>query len=59
MRKVFWCHILSFRHSLTFDMQHDIGLKKLNFGLSTPRVRRGSAGKIFATIKLHFVIPFK
>ena len=41
-------------------MQHDIVLKKLKFDLLTPRVRgdgqRGwSAGKIIATILLHFI----
>ena len=41
-------------------MQHDIVMKKLYFDLLTPRMRGegGSAGKIFATILLHFVIPF-
>ena len=41
-------------------MQHDIVLKKLNFDLLTTRVRKGGgvpAGKIFATLLLHFVIP--
>ena len=43
-------------------MLHDIVLKKLNFDLLTPRVKGGggggSAGKIFGTLLLHFVIPF-
>ena len=40
-------------------MQHDIVLKKLDFDLLTPRSEGGgSTGKIFATILLHFVIPF-
>ena len=40
-------------------MQHDFVLKKLNFDLLAPRVRRGGgAGKIFATMMLHFEIPF-
>ena len=40
-------------------MQQDHDLKKLNFDLLTPRVEGvGSAGKIFATMLLHFVIPF-
>ena len=44
-------------------MQHDIVLKKLNFDLLTlsPRVvgegGGGSAGKTFANMLLHFVIP--
>ena len=37
-------------------MQHDHVLTKFNFDLLTPRLR-GSVGKIFATISLHFVIP--
>ena len=45
-------------------MLHDHVLKKLSFDLLTLGVRGGrggggeSAGKIFATILLHFVIPF-
>ena len=46
-------------------MQHDHVLKKLNFDRLTPRVRVGGgggggvyAGKIFATMLLHFVILF-
>ena len=37
-------------------MQHEIVLKKLNFDLLTPRVGWGVgvAGKIFATMLLHF-----
>ena len=46
-------------------MQHDHILKKLNFDLLTPRVKGGgggggvggSAGKIFANMLLHFMIP--
>ena len=38
-------------------MQHDHAQNKLNFYLLTPRVR-GSGGKIFDTIFLHFVISF-
>ena len=37
-------------------MQHDHVLKKLNFDLM-PRVREGSAVKIFTSMLLHFVIP--
>ena len=42
----------------TFPFDHV--LKQLNFDLliPTPRVVGGSAGKIFATMLLHFVIPF-
>ena len=36
--------------SLTFDMQHDIVLKKMNFDLLTPRVRRGLWAK--------YLLPF-
>ena len=46
-------------------MQHDLVLKKLNCDLLTPRVGGGggggvggSAGKIFATMLLYFVIQF-
>ena len=45
-------------------MQNDHFLKKLNYDLLTPSPRvagwggGGSAGIIFAIIKLHFVIPF-
>ena len=42
-------------------MQYDLGLKKLNFDLLTPSPRvvgEGGAAKIFATMLLHFVIPF-
>ena len=42
-------------------MQYDHVLKKFNFDLLIPRVGcggGGSAGKIFATMLLHFVIPF-
>ena len=39
-------------------MQYDHVLKKFNFDLLIPRVGWGSAGKIFATMLLHFVIPF-
>ena len=36
-----------------FDMQHDHVLKKLNYDLlGAPHGRRGSAGKIFATMLL-------
>ena len=45
-------------------MQHDHVQKNLNFDLLTPSPRvvgeggGGSAGKTFATLLLHFVIPF-
>ena len=43
-------------------MQHDHVLKKLNFDLLTPSPGWGrgwvSVGKMFATMLLHFVIPF-
>ena len=39
-------------------MQHDHGLKKLNFGLLTLRSGGESAGKIIAALMLYFVIPF-
>ena len=46
------------RDSLTFDIvQHDVVLKKRNFDLLNPRVRRGLRPKIFAIILLHFVLP--
>ena len=51
------------RDSLSFDMQHDIVLKKLNFDLLTAGVGGGGgddaefAGNIFATMLLHFMIP--
>ena len=40
-------------------MQHDHVLEMFNFDLSTPTAGPGvSAGKIFATMLLHLVIPF-
>ena len=44
-------------------MQHDHVLKKLNFDFLTPSPTvvgggEGSVGKIFATMLLHFLIPF-
>ena len=39
-------------------MQHDHVLKKCSFDILTQWVRGGSAGKIFATVLLHFLIPF-
>ena len=41
-------------------MQHYIVLKMLKLDLLTPRVRGGggSAGKIFATMLLHFICEF-
>ena len=49
-----------------FDMQHDHVLKTLNFDLLTPFTwlgvggwGKGSLDKVFATLLLHFVIPFK
>ena len=54
-----WCgqnicyHVVAFRDHVR---------KKMNFGRLTPSpmvfVAGGSAGKIFATMLLHFVIPF-
>ena len=56
-------HVAAFCDSLLIGMQHYLVLRKLKFDLLTPspRVvggRGGSAGKIFATMLLHFVIPF-
>ena len=56
-------HVAAFRDSIKLDMQHDYVLKKLNFDLLTRSgasvcVCGGSADKIFATMLLHFVIPF-
>ena len=39
-------------------MQHDNVLKKLTFDLLAGSGTWGSAGKIVATMLLHFVIPF-
>ena len=39
-------------------MQHNHVLKKCSFDILTQWVRGGSAGKIFATVLLHFLIPF-
>ena len=53
-------HVVTLRDSLQFDVQHDIDLKKFNFDLLTPRVRGGgggSAGEIFSTMLLYFLIP--
>ena len=53
-------HVVTLRDSLQFDMQHDIDLKKFNFDLLTPGVRGGgggSAGEIFSTMLLYFLIP--
>ena len=46
-------HVAAF--AIPFDMQHDNVLKKFNFNLLTPRALGGggSAGEIFATIRLH------
>ena len=64
-------HVAAFRDSISLDMQHDHVLKKLNFDLLTRSGASvcvcmcvcvcgggGSADKIFATMLLHFVIPF-
>ena len=44
-------HVAAF--AIPFDMQHDNVLKKFNFNLLTPRALGGSAGEIFATMRLH------
>ena len=44
--------------SFKFNLQHDHVLKKLTIDLLTCQRHVGSAGKIFATMLLHFVIPF-
>ena len=46
-------------HSLYLDMQHDYVPKKLNFDLliSSQILRRGSIGKIFATMFMHVSFP--
>ena len=56
-------HVATFRDSISLDMLHDHVLKKLNYDFLTPRAKGGrggllSAGKIFATMLLHCVIPF-
>ena len=40
-------------------MQHDILRKKLNFDILTPRVGRGTTGKRFATMLMHFLYSIK
>ena len=50
-------HVATFRDSKQFDMQHDNVLKMLNFNLWLIW-SGGSAGQKFATMLLHFVIPF-
>ena len=46
------------RYSITFEIQHDHVLKKLNFDLLTPMVGvGGSAGTIFATMLVYSLFP--
>ena len=59
-------HVTTFRDSIYFDMHHDHVLKKLNFDLFIPSPGSlgvcvgggGAAGKIVATVLLHFVFSF-
>ena len=55
-------HAAVFCDSLKLDMQHDHVLKNLMFDLLTPSpwlgVDQGSAGKLFASMLLYFVILF-
>ena len=55
-------HVASFCDSKKCGLHHDNVLKMLNFDLLTPSPRvleeiEGSAGKTFATMLQHFVIP--